>query len=120
MSAGIYGLFPVCVCVKVQSGISARRVEARSGITFSLGSHQIYLGEKSVQVLQAEKQWESENKQESAREIKGAESLQMSREQLRGGTESRKPGFTGGRKRKSAETCAKFLAAQEAADSPLN
>lgn len=50
----------------------------------------------------------------------GAGSLQMSRGQLRGGTDSRKPGFTGGRKGNSAETPAKFLAAQEAADSPLN
>lgn len=49
-----------------------------------------------------------------------AENLQMSREQLHGRTESRKPGFTGGRKRKMAETCAKFLAVKEAADSPLN
>lgn len=56
---------------------------------------------------------------EVSKRDQGAESLQMSREQLHGGTESRKPGFTGGRKRKSAETCAKFLAAQEAADSPL-
>lgn len=69
VTARRYGLFPVCVWKFILEEVQEQWKPL--WITSSLGSHQVFLGEKSVQVLQAEKQWKRENKQESAREIKG-------------------------------------------------
>lgn len=119
MAAGIYGLFPVCVC---ESPIWNKCKKSRSkkwDHFFPGQSPDLPWREECSGTSSREAVGKREKTRVSKRD-QGAESLQMSREQLCGGTESRKPGFTGGRKRKSAETCAKFLAAQEAADSPLN
>lgn len=114
VTARRYGLFPVCMWKFILEEVQE---QASVDHFFPGQSPSLPWREKCSGTSSRKAVGKREQTRVSKRD-QGAETPQMSREQLHGGTESRKPCFNGGRK--SAEACAKFLAAQEAADSPLN
>lgn len=104
----MYGLFPVCVLKPILKGVWEWWKPLWS--TSSLGSHQVFLGDKSVQMLQAEKKWEESTNERDSKRGQGAGSLQINKQQLHGGIKRRQPSTTAGRKRNLAEVWAQKIA----------